>query len=88
MTSDKVDMGNSPFAEKFLVLSKDPTTAKALVNMKIQSIMLERLKMTLYNPVSVTIGPGGAVVLTSRTFDHDRLEDLCDLACRIEEAIQ
>ena len=87
MISDKVGMGKSPFAKKFLVLSKDPTTAKALINDEIQSIMLERLEKPLYNPISVTIGPGGAVVLTSRTFEHERLEDLLDLACRIEEAI-
>jgi hypothetical protein len=88
MTSDKVDMGESPFAEKFLVLSKDPTTAKAVVNERIQSVMLEHLKKPLYNPVSVTLGAGGAVVLTGRTFEHEQLEDLIDLACRLEEAIQ
>ena len=88
MISDKIDMGKSPFAESFLVLSKDSASATAFINKGIQSLMLEHLGKPLYNPVSVTIGPGGAVVLTGRTYEHELLEDLLGLACRIEEAIQ
>jgi hypothetical protein len=88
MISGKIDMGKPPFTENYLVLSRDPTVAKASINEGIQSIMLEHLEKPLYNPVCVTIGPGGAVVLTGRTFEHERLEGLLDMACRIEEAIQ
>ena len=44
MIADKVDMGNSPFAQKFFVLSKDPAAVKEIVNDSIQSIMLEHSK--------------------------------------------
>ncbi len=51
MVSDKVDMGTITFAEKFLVISKDPSTARALVNTEIQNIMLQHKNSSLYNPV-------------------------------------
>lgn len=88
MTSDRVDMGGSPFAEKFLVLSKDPEPARKIVNPSIQAIMLEHLQKPLYNPVGVSLGPGGVIVLTDRTFEHDQLQDILDLARRIEAAVE
>ena len=88
MQSDKVDMGESLFAQKFLVLSKDPVPAKELVNFSIQAIMLNHLGKPLYNPASVYIGPGGAVVLTGGTLEHERLQDLIDLARRIDAVVE
>jgi len=88
MQSDKLDMGDSPFAQKFLVLSKNPASARKTVNESIQAIMLEHLKKPLHNPVRIDIAPGGAIVLTDRTFDHDRLQDLLDLARQIEAAVE
>ena len=86
MIPDKVDMGQSPFAEKFLVLSKNPAAAQQTVSPAIQAIMLEHLQKPLHNPVSVSLGPGGAVVLTGRTDEPERLQELIDLARRIESA--
>lgn len=88
MQSDKVDMGESLFAQKFLVLSKYPAMTKEIVNKSIQSIMLDHSEKPLYNPVGISIGPGGAVVLTGRTLEHERLQDLIDLARRIEAAVE
>jgi hypothetical protein len=88
MQSDKVDMGESLFVQKFLVLSKYPAMAKEIVNKSIQSIMLDHLEKPLYNPVCVSIGPGGAVVLTGLTLEHERLQDLIDLARRIEAVME
>jgi len=88
MISDKVDMGQSPFAQKFLVLSRDPAAAKEIINQSIQSILLEHAQNPLCNPVSITIGPGGAVVLTGSTLEHERLQNLIDLARRIESAVE
>ncbi len=88
MIADKVDMGQSPFAEKFLVLSKDPGPAREIVNASIQAIMLQHLKKPLYNPVGVSLGPGGAIVLADRTFEHDLLQDILALARQIEAAIE
>ena len=87
MISDKIDMGQSPFAEKFLVLSKNPGRAREIVNESIQAIMLEHVNKPLYNPVSVSLGPGGAIVLADRTCEHDLLQDILDLARQIEAAI-
>jgi hypothetical protein len=87
MQSDKVDMGESPFAEKFLVLSKEPGPARGIVNESIQAIMLEHLKKPLYNPVGMSLGQGGAIVLTGKTFEHECLQDIIDLARQIEAAV-
>lgn len=86
MISDKVDMGQTPFAEKFLVLSKKPAAAQQTVSPAIQAIMLEHLQKPLCNPVCVSLGPGGAVVLADRTDEPERLQELIDLARRIESA--
>jgi hypothetical protein len=88
MVSDKLDMGDSPFAQKFLVLSKNQAAARKTVTESIQAIMLEHLKKPLHNPVGVFIAPGGAIVLTDRTFDHERLQDIIDLARQIEAAVE
>lgn len=88
MQSDKVDMGESIFARKFLVLSKDPVPAKEIVNDSIQAIMLNHLENPLFNFVSVYIGPDGTVVLTGHTVKRERLQDLIDLARRIEAAME
>jgi len=80
--------GESLFAQKFLVLSKYPVMAKEIVNKSIQSIMLDYSEKPLYNPVCISIGPGGAVVLTGRTLEHERLQDLIDLAHRIEAVMK
>lgn len=88
MISEKVDMGESPFAEAFLVLSKDPVAAQIIVNESVKSVLLEHLQSDLYNPVSVTIGPGGVVVMTGRTGEPERLHDLIKLALRIESAME
>jgi hypothetical protein len=87
MIEEKVDMGQSPFAERFLVLCKDPVPVQIIVNESIKSVLLEHAQSELYNPVSITIGPGGVVVLTGRTSEPDRLHDLIKLALRIETAI-
>ena len=88
MQSDKVEMGDSPFARKFLVLSKDPGSAKRIVNESIQAIILEHMRNPVSNRDSVIIGPGGAVVLTGRTAEHERLQDLVELARKLESAVK
>jgi hypothetical protein len=88
ITSDKVAMGDSPFTEKFLVLSENPGRAREIVNESIQSILLEHDKKPLFNPVKVAVGPAGAVLMADRTFEHERLQDLLALALRIESAVE
>ena len=88
ITSDKVDMGDSPFTEKFLVLSENPGRAREIVNESIQSILLEHDKKPLFNPVKVAVGPAGAVLMADRTFEHERLQDILALARQIEAAIE
>ena len=87
MIAEKVDMGQSPLAENFLALSQDPATAMQIVNASVQSVLLEHMQNQLYNPVRVTIGPGGAVILTCRTREPDRLQDLIQLAHQLEAAV-
>lgn len=80
----EVPMENSLFAEKFLVLSEDPAMASETVNESIQSMLLDYVRRPDYTPASITIGPGGTVVMTQEDLRYERLQDLIDLACRIE----
>lgn len=86
MSSDKVDMGKSPFGEKFLVLSRDAETARRVVNESIQSVMLQYLADEDGGRVSVTLGNRGAVLLAGRVTEQEQLPELIELARRIEEA--
>lgn len=87
MISDKIDMGESPFAQKFLVQSKDPDSAKRTVNESIQAILLDHRSWPFSNRDCIIIGAGGAVVLTGRTAEHEQLQDMLELARRIESAV-
>lgn len=84
LVSDKVDMGPSPFAEKFLVICEDPVSARGVVDESTEAILLEHRQKPLYNPVNITIAAGGAVVLTGRTGEPERMQDLVELARRLE----
>ena len=86
MSSDKVGMGQSPFAEKFLVLSRDAETARRVVNEPIQSVMLQYLADEDTGRVSVTLGNREAVLLAGRVSEQEQLQELIELARRIEEA--
>jgi hypothetical protein len=84
MRWDEVAMENPLFAEKFLVLSEDPAMAREIVNESMQAMLLEHIGKPEYTPASITIGPGGAVVMTEQDLKHERLPDLIDLARRTE----
>lgn len=86
MTSDKVDMGKTSFAEKFIVLSQDATTARQVVNDSLQAVMLQYLEDEDSGRLSVTLGTRGAVLLTGRVTDQTELQNLLKWARSIEEA--
>ncbi|MBN1545040.1 MAG: hypothetical protein JW902_00105 [Syntrophaceae bacterium] len=86
MISDKVDMGNSPFAEKFIVLSKDAASAYKIVNESLQAFMLEYFSDPDRSGVGVIIGNRGAVLLTGRVSKQEELYNLLELAKKIEAA--
>lgn len=88
ITWDEVDMGNSVFAENFLVLSEDPAMAREIVNESMQSMLLEYVRKPYYTPASITIGPGGVVVMTQQDLKHERLQDLIDLVRQIETTVK
>jgi hypothetical protein len=86
LTPHKVDMGTSAFAETFVVVSDDPTSAKEMVNASIQEILLAHFARPLYRPVTVFLGNGGALALTAQTTERERLHDLIDLMRQLEFA--
>jgi hypothetical protein len=84
MLSDKIEMGESPFAQKLVVQSRDPASAKTIVNESVQGVLLEYLHNPRSLPASVILGPGGLVVLTARTVEPERLQELLELARALE----
>jgi hypothetical protein len=88
MVSEKVDMGETPFAQQFLVESKDPDSAKRVVNESIRAILLEHMSRTLSYSFSITIGPGGLVVMTGRTAEPEVLQDILELGRRLESTMK
>ena len=51
-------------------------------------ILLEHLNSPDYRPAQIAIGPGGAVLLTALTTEHERWHDLINLARKIDAAVQ
>jgi hypothetical protein len=88
MVSYKVDMGETPFAQQFIVESKDPDSAKMVVNESIQAILLEHMSKPLSYRFSVTIGPSGLVVMTGRTAEPEVLQDILELGRRLESSMK
>ncbi len=53
-----------------------------------QVILLEHLKKALSSSVYVSLGPSGVAVMTELTNEPETLQELIDLARRIETAVQ
>ena len=87
MESDKVEIGESPFAQEFVVQSKDSGSAKGIVNEAIQAILLEHKHMQKPPYNRVTIGHGGAEVLIERTAEQEELQDILELARKLESVV-
>jgi hypothetical protein len=88
MLSDKVDMGETPFAQQFLVQSKDHDLAKRMVNESIQAILHEQMNKPLSYRFNVIIGPGGAVVMTGQTAEPEVLQDILELSRKLESSMR
>jgi hypothetical protein len=88
LLSGQIDLDDAEFVRNFIVLSKDPATAKKIVNARMREILLAHSKAHLYNPVRIGIGPVGAVLLTGYQSEQARWLDLLDLARQIELALK
>jgi len=83
-----IDMGDSPFAREFIVQSNDSASALLTLNVSVQAILLENLKSPQGNLLDVSIGPKGAVLMTSSTINHDLWQFLIDFSRKIESALR
>jgi hypothetical protein len=88
LLSGQVDMGDSEFAQHFIVQSKDATSVKKIIGESMQAVLLEHMKAPLFNPVRIAIGTSGAVLLTGYHAEPERWLDLVDLARRIESTLE
>ena len=84
LLGDQVDMGLSSFAEEFIVQSKDSEAAWKLIDPAMQQVFLDHMAKPLYNPVQVTVDPGGIVLLTGSVNQPERWLDLVEFARQIE----
>ena len=85
--SNQVDMGDSEFARKFFVISKDPALAKRVINESLQAILLEG-RMKIQDYYEIIIGPAGAVIITWAYKTSDEFLALVDLARKIESVFE
>jgi len=87
LLSNQVDMGDSEFARSFIVTSKDPVSAKKVVDESLQAILLESIREP-FDYIEIDIGPGGTVIITSAYKPFEEWLALVDLAHRIESAFE
>jgi len=86
----KVDMGDTEFARNFIVCSRQPEEALKAVNESIQSFLLEQkiAPSSGLDSFSVTLGPGGIVVLRGSVKANEEWPALLHMARRIESALE
>jgi hypothetical protein len=85
---DQVDIGDSEFSQKFIVVSKNRIAAKNVVTPALQSALLRRREAPLYDPVTIEINATGAVVLHFGTaLDPELWPDLIELCRKIETSM-
>jgi len=87
LLSNQVDMGDSEFARDFIVTSKDPSSAKKVVNESLQAVLLEYKRGSLID-AEINIGQGGAVIITGAYKPFEEWLVLVDLARRIESTFE
>lgn len=85
LAGDQVAAGDADFSRQFIVISKDAAAAKLVLTPALQATLLRHRAAPLYNPVSVRVGPAGALVL-NRAIDPDpeRWVDLVELCRKVE----
>lgn len=88
LLSGQVEMGDTEFARKFIVLSADPASAKRTVSERLQPVLLAHMQRPLYNPVQIALGTGKAALLTWSVVEPERWRDLVHLAREIEAAVR
>ena len=84
----QVQMGDTEFARQFIVLSKDPASAKGTVSESLQAMLVAHAIRPLYNPVHIAIGTGKAAVMTGSADEPERWRDLVHLARELEAAVR
>lgn len=88
LLSDQIEMGDTEFGRNFMVLSKDPALTSQIVSGSLQTVLLMHKKAPLYNPVRISLGRMGGVILTGYHAEPERWLDLVELARQIESALK
>ena len=87
LLGDQVDMGVSPFAEEFIVQSKDSEAVWKLIDPAMQAAFMDHMAKPLYNPMQITVDSNGIVLLTGAIDQPERWLDLVEFARQIEDCI-
>ena len=88
LVEQEVRLDDSPSSRQFVVHSMAPASARQALNPAIQSLILKFNENSPNVSLQVAIGPAGAVVLTEETLEHDRWQQLIQLARDIESAVE
>jgi hypothetical protein len=85
----QVNLGSPEFARSFIVQSREPETARRVVDESVQAILLEQKHIPSpdLGNLEIILGPGGAVILRwAQALPEDWLA-LADMARRLESAM-
>ncbi len=80
-------MGDSEFAQNFIVTSKDSVSAKERVDGSLQAVLLDSNRQSL-SFSEVSLGPNGALIMAGSTTPVEEWLPLVDLARRIESTFE
>ncbi len=87
LIGEEVVLDESPFSSQFVVYGTSPNAVRVDLNQTIQSAILEYKAKEPHDFLAVAIGPSGAVLRIQETLDHQRWQNLIDLARKIESAV-
>ncbi len=87
MIADRVELVGSPFADRYQLQSLDPDGARATATPAVLGALADYDSRAGATSAVVSLAPGQAAMLTELTGDPRALEDLIDLALRMEKAV-
>ncbi|MFH2054284.1 MAG: hypothetical protein ABIK96_17665 [bacterium] len=87
MISDRVELVDSPYADRYQLQSLDPDGARATATPEVLAALAEYESRATATPAVVSLAPGQAAVLAGSTGGARALDDLVDLALRMERAV-
>jgi hypothetical protein len=89
LLSRQVDMGDSEFAQGYIVSAREPAEAHKVINESMKAMLVEyRNSPDFHGNFEIMLGPGGVVILRFAQILPEEWLSLLELARHLESTMQ